>query len=122
MRYRLCYAVRVTSSIGSSLFQLSKTLEKMPAMSPQKAAPIPNNDKPEADTRMVIIAASRCCSVPKATLILDPMVLNSAKPAIDKINSLGKAKNMATTVAPNVAMMVQQIPAKIVALKRCIGF
>ena len=43
-------------------------------------------------------------------------------PAIDKINSLGKAKNMATTVAPIVAMMVQQIPAKIVALKRCIGF
>jgi hypothetical protein len=79
--------VRGISAVSGVLFQLSNKVENIPAINPQNAAPIPNRDNPEADTRIVMIAASRCCSVLKATLILDPMVLNRARPAIDKINS-----------------------------------
>lgn len=88
----------------------------MPAINPQNAAPIPNKDNPDAETKIVMIAASLCGSLSNATLMLDPMVLNSASPAMDKISSEGKAKNMATTVAPKIAIVSQHKPAKIDAL------
>ena len=101
---------------GAFLRQFNMIEASIPAISPQNAAPIPNNVMPDADTRIVIRAGSRCISSSKATFRLLPIVLNKANPAIANTSSFGNAKNNATIVAPNIPMNSQQSPAKIVAL------
>ena len=44
---------------GLGFFQFKTTVEAIPITNPQKAAPMPNKDIPEADTKMVMIPASR---------------------------------------------------------------
>ena len=56
---------------------------------------------PEAVTRKVISAASRSSGSAMALASAPAIAPNSAKPARAAINSLGKAVNSDTKVAPN---------------------
>ena len=116
-----CYQDVAVAILISFLFQFKHVDERMPAIKPQNAAPIPSNETPEAQTSSVIMAGSRCVSSSKAVFKLELMVLSKAKPARAITSSLGKEKKIATTVAPNAPMMSQQRPAKIVDLYRFAG-
>ncbi len=58
--------------------------------------------RPEAVTRKVISAGSRCDSSRSAADRLLPIVPSRAMPAIAMISSLGNAANSAATVAPKM--------------------
>jgi hypothetical protein len=71
-----------------------------PVSSPQKAEPMPASTTPEAVTRKVSKAGSRSASWASALASALPIVPSSAKPAIARTNSFGKARKSAPTVAP----------------------
>lgn len=106
-----CNYAALATATSSFFFQFSSIDANIPANNPQNAAPIPNKEIPDADTKMVMTAGSRCVSSSSATFRLLPMVLKIASPAMARVNSLGKAKNNATMVAPNEPMNSQHKPA-----------
>src|SRR3990167_3479386 len=109
------------ASITSFVFQFNKNDAQIPATNPQKADPIPNKVKPDAEINMVIIAGSRSLSFSKEVLRLEAIVLNNAMPATAMISSFGNEKNSETTVAPNIPIVSQQNPANKVDLYRKFG-